>query len=261
MFPEERQKFILDRINEDGTVKSDDLSETLKVSKMTIYRDLDKLQDQGLVERKYGGAILSAGLLEEKTSDEKSVINIDNKKLIAREAVNLIKDEEVVFLDGGSTNYQLALEICEKDFNNLRIITNDLKIANYLSKDSRFEIIIIGGKVDSRGLLTTGFMAYEFLKNFIIDKAFMGTQALSDDFYISTTKEEKIAYKKHLIMNASKSILLLDCEKFQQKRMFVISPLKYLDIIITDKSYKELEDYCENENVELIEARGEYDEI
>lgn len=67
MFPEERQKYILNKLKKEGSVKSDELSENLSVSVMTIYRDLDKLEKKGLVKRKYGGAIRNSDLLEELT--------------------------------------------------------------------------------------------------------------------------------------------------------------------------------------------------
>lgn len=252
MFPEERQEYILDKLKKEGSVKSDDLSEKLSVSVMTIYRDLDKLEKKGLVKRKYGGAIRNLDLLEEMTIEEKSGINIEAKEKIAKSAVKLVSDGDVLFLDAGSTNYQLGKLIVQENFTNLTIITNDLKISMLLLNHEHIKVILVGGAVNSRGILTSGYLALEFLKQFRINKSFIGIQGVSDSFHVTTSQESKIGYKQYLIENSGQSILLVDESKFGESRMYYICDLSDFDIVITNNTKENLLKYCSDYGINLL---------
>ncbi|MDO5714806.1 MAG: DeoR/GlpR family DNA-binding transcription regulator [Tissierellia bacterium] len=253
MFPVERQKYILEEIKNHGFVKVDDLSKELGVSSMTIHRDLDLLEKKRKLRKKYGGAVRINELLNETASSKRRTENTKIKKKIAYKALELINHGDVILLDGGSTNFELAKLINDKEHLNLTVITNDLNIAVTLCPNTKVRLIMIGGVVDGNNELTSGSLANSFLDNFSIDKSFIGTQAINEEMYIMTTQEKKITLKKKYLERSAQNILVTDKTKFGEDRLFKITQIKDFDYLITDaKLNKELKKYCVHNSVKLL---------
>ena len=140
MMMAERQIKILNMIQEDGSVQAQELATKLNVSTMTIRRDLERLQKEGLIERCHGGAVSKT----EVAYADKSVKNHGQKERIAEKCVEFIREGTTVYLDAGTTTYEIAKRIMDKE--NMTVITNDLEIA-LLMKNSRAELILCGGSV------------------------------------------------------------------------------------------------------------------
>lgn len=155
-------------------------------------------------------------------------------------------------MDAGSTNYQLAKLIVRENYRNLTIITNDLKTSMLLLNHDNIKVILVGGTVNSRGILTSGYLALEFLKQFRITKSFIGIQGVNDLFHVMTSQESKIGYKHYLIENSGQSILLTDESKFGENRMYYICELSDFDIVITNNAKETLLNYCSDYNIDLV---------
>ena len=108
MFENSRQKKIFDIVSKKGSTSVDYLARHFDVSKMTIRRDLEKLQDFDLLQRTHGGVMLSQVLFKEMTYIEKQQQNIEVKKELAKEALQYVKDNSVIYLDAGTTTFELA---------------------------------------------------------------------------------------------------------------------------------------------------------
>ena len=127
MFVSERLEKILNLINEQGKVEVNKLSKYFKVSKDLIRKDLSKLEEQGLLERTYGGAIKKRQLSKTITIASRISENIEDKEIIAKKALKELEENQIIFLDISSINYIFAQEIIKNNLE-ITIITNMIDI-------------------------------------------------------------------------------------------------------------------------------------
>lgn len=231
MFENARQKKIFDIVSAKGSVTVDFLSSQLKVSKMTIRRDLEKLQELDLLQRTHGGAMLPQVLFKEMTYIEKQAINIEVKKELALECMNYVYKNSVVYLDAGTTTYEVAKLLEERK--DVSVVTNDLRIASHLANTGN-RVYIPGGLVSSDTGSIHSAEAVEFLKNLNIDVAFLAASSIDPDMNICTPNEEKVLLKRYMIKNAPMKVLVVDDSKFNQKAFYKIFNINEVDHVITN---------------------------
>lgn len=253
----DRRKYIMDQIKENGSVKVDQLADELNVTQMTIRRDLDKLESENLLQRTHGGAILYDRLYAEEEYDVKKEKNIEIKKHIAKTASEIIIDQSTIYLDAGTTTYELAMLL--KQRSGLIIVTGDLKIASLLYPSDN-DVYVIGGKIEKSTGTVIGAEGSDFLSKINIDYAFVGTSAVSHHLYASTPTFEKADLKKHILKVAHKKILLVDRSKFCKECFVKIAPLTAFDIVVTDKTFDQEDQHTLDEvGVDIkIVKEGDY---
>ena len=123
--PEERMQNVFSYIQERGGAQIKELAQRFRVSDSTIRRDMDELAERGLLRRTHGGAVLPQPKgMYERIYDEKMSMQLEEKRRIARAAARYVEKGDTIFLDSGTTAYQLALCLAEKE--GLTIITHDL---------------------------------------------------------------------------------------------------------------------------------------
>ena len=144
MISEERRARLMKLISERGYVQVTDLVKQFDVSPVTIRRDLEIMEKEGLLIRKRGGAIRrSQGVTMELPYIIKQVQNIEIKKRIAEQALGMVEDGFSVILDSGSTTFELAQQLVTKT--RLSVVTNDLYIATKLAANPDINLICTGG--------------------------------------------------------------------------------------------------------------------
>lgn len=247
-----REKKILELINEFGEVKVKDLAKLFQVSEVTIRRDLQSLEERELLVRTHGGAQQNTFIFKEVDFDERLQKNIMPKKLIATEAIKFIKDNSTIYLDAGSTIFELVKLIVKEDFNNLTIVTNDLHIANYVHKSKKYPLIMLGGKVNQDTGNTEGYFTRNMLNNIFVDIAFIGTSCISKDLKMYTPNEEKVDIKRAYFNSSNKTILLADETKFNNQGMYFIANVSDVDVLITDKKFTTEQKEILGNNIEII---------
>ncbi|UTY33453.1 DeoR/GlpR family DNA-binding transcription regulator [Treponema putidum] len=235
MYVEERLELILKDLNRYGKLNVKALAEKFKVTPMTIRRDLNILEEKGLLLKSHGGALSKESLLHDKLYSTRKKENLPVKKKIAAKALLFIKNGMTIFLDAGTTNYELAKFLVESSIKDLVIITNDLKIACVLAEKQFFQIVMLGGIIENENILTCGSMAVSMLKDFEIDACFVGTQSISDKFEIRTPNIAKVELKRTYIEKSQQRFLLADSSKFEKSKLYKICDLKDFHYIITDK--------------------------
>ncbi|MGE5630578.1 MAG: DeoR/GlpR family DNA-binding transcription regulator [Caulobacteraceae bacterium] len=238
MLPLEREALIIEELKKKGTVKVEDLAEMLNVTPMTIRRDLDKLEKQGLAYRSHGGAVLQNPLLKEQNYDVKRLVNQDKKQKIAQIACEMIKDGDTILLDAGTTSYELALLLKKK--NDLTVITNDLKIALELYT-AECRVFIAGGQIQKETGIAIGTATENFISNIRVDISFIGTSSIGRDWVLYTPTLEKASLKRKMVECAKRSVLLADSSKFFRESFAKICSFAELDVLITDKEFSSLE--------------------
>ncbi|GAA4838250.1 DeoR/GlpR family DNA-binding transcription regulator [Paenibacillus vulneris] len=255
---EERKDFILNLLNLEGKVKTGDLVDKLKVSSETIRRYLEELEEEHKLKRVYGGAVKYNLHREEASHIHREVTRAEEKRLIGRAAATLVEDNDVIFIDDGSTTLQMIPYLQNKK--HITVLTNSIAaltlLIEYKNKDLYSgSIYFIGGKVDSKQFRTTGTTAENTVESFYADKAFITIDGIMMGKGITSFDEERGRLAKKLIEHSKQSIVLTDHSKFGNVRFYKMADLKEIDIIISDvKAPREWESYLSEKGVAWIHA-------
>ncbi|WP_252502172.1 DeoR/GlpR family DNA-binding transcription regulator [Sporosarcina sp. Marseille-Q4943] len=232
MFPLERQKKILELLIVNKVLKISELAQELNVSVETLRRDINLLSSQGKIEKIYGGVKLVEWNFGESSIDVRMISRLEEKEMIAQKCSEYIHDGDCIYLDSGSTTYQIAKLI--KNKKNLTVITNSIPVVNELLT-SDIELIIIGGKVRKEEKSVT---SYDFLFNFHelnILKAFICASGITVENGISDYNLEEAITRKKMIELSKEVFVAADSTKFGKNVTIGIAPLDKIDYIITDQ--------------------------
>lgn len=232
MFPEERQRRILERMRQGEVVKVAALSAEFGVSEATIRRDLRELEQSGLLERTHGGALPAGGTLEEPAFAEKTALHPAEKQAIARVAAGLVQDGESVILDAGTTT--LALARLLRPRRQLTVVTNSMMIAAELSDAPGLHVIVTGGTVRGNTLALVGPTAERTLGEINADRVFLGTNGLDLDRGLTTPTQAEAAVKQRMIAAARQVVVVADHTKIGRVAFATIAPLTSAHLLITD---------------------------
>lgn len=238
MIPAEREARILDLLQTQGSVTIEELSSRFAVSEMTARRDLDRLEEKGLAERRHGGAMLPSRLIGEESYVAKVTTHVEEKHRIASAAIKFVRDHDTLILDSGSTTHKLLTVLNQRD--GLSIVTNDLVIALDASR-AGITTHMAGGLIQAEIGSAVGEGARAFFERLIADVAFIGISSISHDGFLCTTSLEKAAVKAAMMKAAHKTVLLVDASKFGTAAFVKICPLTELDVIVTDHKFPESE--------------------
>lgn len=230
MLAAERHLKIIEIIGKSGAVQVEELAKLLDVSLMTIRRDLEKLKQEGRIDRCHGGAVIK----REVPYTEKQVLETEEKRRIAEQCVNLVKKGNVVFLDAGTTTYEVAKLI--KDTPNLTVITNDIEIARLLL-NSTVNLLICGGTVQKSTGSMVGALANQMMENIRLDVAFMGAQSIDEQFNVMTPTLDKAVMKQTICRNSKEKYLLVDRSKFGRQALIKVNDLSGYTAFITNKKF------------------------
>ncbi len=234
----------MEKLSHDKFVRLDDLVSLLDTSESTVRRDLDELESERKLHRVHGGAELPHSLQEEFTNQQKSIKNIQEKMQVARKAASLISNDDVIFVDAGTTN-ELLLGYLNQD--NLTVVTNSIHHAAKLV-DKNIQTIIIGGHVKKSTDASIGAVAYEQIKQLNFDKAFLGINGIDEEF-LTTPDMEEAVIKKTVIENARKSYIVTDSSKIGRVSFAKVDKIENTTIITNQSSGALMKKIKENTRV------------
>ncbi|MDR1952879.1 MAG: DeoR/GlpR family DNA-binding transcription regulator [Clostridiales Family XIII bacterium] len=235
-----RKEMILDLLrNYSHFVTVEQLSEQLFVSSATIRRDLQDLENSGLIHRTRGGALLLESITTEAPMVLRENRNEMQKQIIANIARKYIKDGMTIFMDSSSTVFTLARNL--EPFSNLKIITNNLKVIWLLSERKGITILCTGGvlKENSKSFLSES--AVEYVRRLNADAAFLSAQGFSIEKGSSDSNEAEFWLKRAYISHSRQRYLLCDTSKMGIEYLYRTSPLSAYTKIITEN--REVNDY------------------
>lgn len=215
MFIEERYKYILDLLNENGKVLVKDLSQLFEVSESMIRKDLQILEKKNLLQRTYGGAIAINHELAKLESFQNRVDqHADFKKIIALKAADLVKVQDTIFLDASTTSFMIAKRLIAQN-KKITLITNMIEISSLIPTDTAIHFIFIGGDYNPLVGGSIGSYAIEQIKGYHCDKSFIGCGGVSlEEGIISTTLSEDASTKKAIMSISKERYLIMNNEKF-----------------------------------------------
>lgn len=230
MLAAERHLKIIEIISETGSAQVEQLSKILDVSPMTIRRDLEKLQESNIIERCHGGAIMK----QEINYFEKRDIQHQEKVEIARKSASYVKKGDSIFLDAGTTTYEIANLI--KNVEDLTVITNDIEIASLL-KNSEVELLVCGGTMQKSTGGMYGYFANQIMDNIRLNIGFFGAMSIDENYNVLTPTMDKVSFKRLVLNNCMRSYLVVDDSKFYRKALLKINNFKDYTGIITNKEF------------------------
>ncbi len=233
IFPIERRDKILKYIKLNKSVKIKELAFDFKVSEATVRRDLEILSLEGLVERTYGGAVIPpSSTAFERLYSEKLCIFTEEKQRIGYKAASMVKDNETLILDSGSTTYHVAKNLA--DLKNLTIITNDLFIASNIEFHPSTTLVVTGGVRRSGFNILMGSITEELLSQLKVNKTFLAADAVDFVQGISNATLFEASIKRLIIKAAQEVILVVDHSKFGKAALARVCSLEQLHLVITD---------------------------
>lgn len=229
----ERRKLILEQLEIEKRVIVSDLSNKYRVSEETIRRDLEKLEKEGFATKSYGGAVLNDDLFIDIPFNVRKNTNVEGKTAIAGLLSEVVQNKDRLMIDASSTAVLASKALRKKD--NLTVITNAIEIMLNLADVENCEVVAAGGRLEGKNLAITGHNTEVFLNSFFVDKAVISCRGLSEEGYITDSKENLVHTKQSMLRAAKMKILLIDNSKFGAKSFVKICHLDDIDMIITDK--------------------------
>jgi DeoR/GlpR family transcriptional regulator of sugar metabolism len=234
-----RLKQILELLQDDPELALQEACERMNASPATIRRAFVELEQTGQVERTWGGIRLAGpGALQmgPPAFAKRLEQEIDAKRAIARAAAELLKDGDVVMIDGGTTTFQLAEFIALK---RIRVITNSLVIAQAIDrlKSGKLgaEVYLAGGLLEPESGLVVGTQAEEFIRRYRAQWAFLGAAGI-DVNAVTNYNETVLASEKLMITQAEKLVVLADHSKIGRQAMCELCTVEDLDHLFTQKN-------------------------
>lgn len=240
MFGEERHMQIMEILRQSKTASVEYLSRTLFASEATIRRDLGKLEEQGFLKRRFGGAVLLEGFDQEIPFLYRETENKPLKESIAAKACEFVSDNDSVILDSSSTVLQMVKFL--KNRSRLTIITNGLKTTQLLSESGRSKVYCTGGILRESSLSFVGSRAEKFVEDFQVKTLFFSCRGVSKEGHLTDGNESEAELRRVMMKHATTRILLCDSTKFDQTALMRICDFDAIDYIITDKVLDD--DWC-----------------
>jgi DeoR family glycerol-3-phosphate regulon repressor len=227
----QRHTQILELIKEKGFLSTEELTLTFKVTSQTIRRDINELCERGLLRRYHGGAGLASSTENVDYSDRQA-LNHENKQRIAQLLAKQIPDNASLFINIGTSTEEVAKAL--KNHKNLRVITNNLNVATFLSTNPDCEVIVAGGVVRSdRGVI--GESTIDFIRQFKVDFGIIGISGIDMDGTLLDYDYREVRVAQAIIENSREVFLAADHTKFTCKPMVRLCHISEIDALFTDR--------------------------
>lgn len=222
---------IVAAILEKGNLDVGTLADQFGVSRATIRRDLELLEQQQLVSRTHGGASTHAEFNDVPLS-YKNAQDVTEKRRIARQALAFLDGTRVIGMTGGTTVTEFARLLLDQD--GLTVVTNALNIATDLLANPRLRVYAAGGEVRSSSQEAVGYSAEAFLSGYNIDVAFLGVDGV--DAGAGCTNYDPVGARVNAVLRerAKMSVVLADASKISRVALAQVCPMSDVDVLITD---------------------------
>jgi DeoR/GlpR family transcriptional regulator of sugar metabolism len=244
---EPRRQQILNLLEEIGTLNVGDLADRFAVSVVTIRKDLDDLEREGLLQRTFGGAVFSHRSRFNRSFFERVQMHRQEKRAIAAAALGYIKDGDTIILDAGTTTLALA-QLLKEQVKSAFIITCSVPVALELSS-AGYDILLLGGFVRNKSLALLGRETLTILDRYSADKAFLGSSGFTAEKGHSTPNPDDAQIKEAIMRVSNETYVLVDSSKYGHNCLTSFTRLCDVDLTITDS-------YLSSSKAKTLEAAG-----
>lgn len=230
--PALRHTRLVETLKQRGQATVNELVSQFNVSRDTIRRDLDLLERRGLLVRTHGGAVNNDRLVRlDSTLGSRMDEHVEAKRRIGIAAAALIRDDETLIINGGSTTFHFASALDMR--RNLTVVTNNLRVPPAVPESAVQAIHILGGTYWPQFQVTIGTIGFSPVAGINVDTAVIGCTGISVTG-ISMTKLDEAAHTCGMVAGARRTIVLADSSKFNVKAFANVVPLEQVDHLVTD---------------------------
>lgn len=232
MLREERLKQILDRLQRDQRVSSTELMREFQVSEGTIRRDLNELEEQGLLRKVHGGAVPRPGA--PRVFDGRMEFASDRKAELVRKALPLFQDGQLILIDGGSTNWHLANAL--PSTLQATVFTNSFPVAQVLMAHPSVQLHFLGGRVFKESQVAVGLEVVNGLQDIRPDLCFIGVRSIHHELGLSTLDGEEARIKRQMVDVSDRTVVLATHDKLDTVDHYRICGVRDIDLLIIEEN-------------------------
>lgn len=230
-----RRLAIQEAVERSGYVSLSDLTEQLRVSAVTIHRDLESMAAAGTIERVRGGARSSSGTRHEIRTD----FNLrrlqagEAKAAIAARALQEVHDGDTIFLDSSTTSLAFALALEQRGLQGLTVVTNSPAII-FQMHAAWAHVVVTPGDLDQSIRAIVGPWTVDFLQSVRLTTAFVSAGGLTTELGLMTTQRDLVGVIRAAFDRSSRHVALIDSSKFDTSALLPAASLSDVDLLITD---------------------------
>lgn len=238
---ENRREEIIELIQTNGKVKVSELSERYGISEVSIRKDLLMLEAEGHLTRIHGGAVGMNKLYVNMDLSDRIKTNANAKRELASLAVKFIEDNDTILMNAGTTLTYVLRALRGKK--NITIVTNSIPNATEVALYPSFNVILLGGELDSKYQFTYGQDAIHQLENYHATKCILSVDGISAESGLTLYYANEAALARKMIASSDMTIVCADSTKLGKNVFARVTDAKETDILLTNKStnYETLE--------------------
>lgn len=255
LIPAQRRERIQEYLVQHKIARTVDLCEMLDASEATVRRDLEWLEQDGVLERTHGGAILNQRVIFEPEYLQRAQHHPEEKRHIGALAASLIEDGDIVFINSGTTTTQVIHQI--RGDAGISIFTNNLNAALEMG-ESGFQHYLVGGEYQPRSKSLAGRFAIENLKQVYANKTILGVDGISlkHGCTVPTNLEAEVV-RQMIERTMGQIVVVTDYSKWGMVSNFQIASIDEIDILVTDESLdRSALESLEAHSVKCLVAKG-----
>ncbi len=250
---EQRRSKIMELVRRDGSVRVMQISRLFSVSEVTVRNDLEYLESQGQLNRIHGGAVSTGKLYANMDLTERYLTNSSAKRELAPAAARLIKSNDTIMMNAGTTLKYLLRELQGKK--NISIVTNSIQNALEVSSYPGINVILLGGEIDPKYHFTFGDDTVNQLKNYHADKAIISIDGISEENGLTLYYSNESGLVRKMLELSDQVIVVADSSKLGKSAFSRVASLNDVDIIVTNqKEEGEESKWLRELGVEVIEV-------
>ncbi|SHE15171.1 HTH-type transcriptional repressor glcR [Chlamydia abortus] len=246
LFTEERRKRILEQIQREGRVQVKELAVLFSVTEDAIRKDLRFLDQQGLVQKTYGGALLPSKASSFIAYKDRG--GTESKKPFAKAAAALIKPGDTVFIESSSYTNLMFYEM--EPMPGVTVVTNSIHGLSELA--SKVKLIHVGGTIHPEDESGYGFFALQTIQQINFDKCFLRTSGISPDWKVSAALQDSLELKQTVIRHSKQKILLIGRNHWNRVHRYNVCELGEMDVVLTDTDDEKILSKLARQGIDVI---------
>lgn len=228
----ERHRRILNLVQNQGSVRTVEVAQTLEVAEETVRRDFEKLEQEGQLVRKHGGAVCVELNRRDLSFSHREAEHVEEKQVIAKQTLSFIEPGDTILFDASSTVVELAKMLPDMP---ITVLTGGLKVAMELVDRSSVQVVVTGGVLNKRSLACQGHFADQALECYHIKKAFLSCRGIDVERGFSESNEEQARLKRRMIDLADETYMLVDESKMGVKSSFFFAKPSDVKVVVTNQ--------------------------
>ncbi|WP_265921572.1 DeoR/GlpR family DNA-binding transcription regulator [Cupriavidus nantongensis] len=227
-----RQTALLEEVRTQGFASIDELARKFGVTLQTVRRDVNMLAENGMLARFHGGVRVEDSTTENIAYRQRQVLNAEGKARIARAVAAAVPEGCSLILNIGTTVEEIARALVHH--RGLRVITNNLHVANILADNPDCEVIVAGGVLRSRDRGIVGEATVEFIRQFKVDIGLIGISGIEADGTLRDYDFREVKVARTIIEHSREVWLAADASKFNRQAMVELAHVSQVDRLFTD---------------------------